>query len=83
MFFVMSGEVEVHVPPKGVRLGAGSYFGEIALVMDTPRTATITAATASELLELGQTDLQRVCNEYPQLQARVEQEAKSRLAQRK
>jgi voltage-gated potassium channel len=76
MFFVMSGEVEVHVPPKGVRLGAGSYFGEIALVMDT-------AATPCELLELGQTDFQRVCNEYPQLQARVEQEAKTRLANRK
>lgn len=83
MFFVLAGEVEVHVPPKGVRLGAGAYFGEIALVMDTPRTATITAASACELLELGQTDFQRVCNEYPQLQARVEQEAKIRLSQLK
>ncbi|MFM8800666.1 MAG: cyclic nucleotide-gated ion channel [Tagaea sp.] len=81
MFFVLAGEVEVHVPPKGVRLGAGSYFGEIALIMDTPRTATITAASACELLELGQTDFQRVCNEYPQLKARVEHEAQARLAQ--
>jgi voltage-gated potassium channel len=80
MFFVLVGEVEVHVPPKGVRLGAGSYFGEIALVIDTPRTATITAATACEVLELGQTDFQRVCNEYPQLKARVEHEAQTRLA---
>jgi len=83
MFFVLAGEVEVHVPPKGVRLGPGKYFGEIALVMDTPRTATITAASACELLELGQTDFQRVCNEYPQLKARVEHQAQARLAMQK
>jgi CRP-like cAMP-binding protein len=51
--------------------------------MDTPRTATITAASACELLELGQTDFQRVCNEYPQLKARVEHEAQARLAMQK
>jgi voltage-gated potassium channel len=83
MFFVLAGEVEVHVPPRGVRLGSGTYFGEIALVIDTPRTATITAATSCEVLELGQTDFQRVCNEYPQLKARVEHEAQTRLASAK
>lgn len=80
MFFVMSGEVEVHVPPKSVRLAAGTYFGEIALVMDVPRSATVTAARQTEMLELGQNDFQRVCNEYPQLKARVEAEAAARLS---
>lgn len=80
MFFVMAGEVEVHVPPRSIRLGAGTYFGEIALVMDAPRSATVTAARPTELLELGQNDFQRVCNEYPQLKARVEAEAAARLS---
>lgn len=80
MFFVMAGEVEVHVPPRSIRLGAGTFFGEIALVMDVPRSATVTAARPTELLELGQNDFQRVCNEYPQLKARVEAEAATRLS---
>ncbi len=83
MFFVLSGEVEVHVPAKNVKLGAGTYFGEIALVTDGPRSATVTAAWPCELLELGQDDFRRVCNEYPQLKSKVEREAASRLARNK
>jgi voltage-gated potassium channel len=83
MFFVLSGEVEVHVPPASVRLGAGTYFGEIALITDGPRSATVTAAWPCELLELGHDDFQRVCNEYPQLRTRVEREAAARLSRNK
>lgn len=46
LFIVSSGEVKVSVQGRERRtLGAGDYFGEIALIDDGARTATITATT--------------------------------------
>jgi MFS family permease len=56
-YVVGSGEVEIVLdgqPPR--REGAGSYFGEIALLRDVPRTATVRAATNVELFALDRDD---------------------------
>ena len=52
-FVVVEGEASVSVDGKNVaQLGAGDYFGELALIAERERTATVTAETALECLEI-------------------------------
>jgi len=60
-FIVASGQVDV-IEDRRMRgrLGPGSYFGEVALLGDVPRSATVRAATPVRVLELDRKAFDRV-----------------------
>jgi len=82
MFFIMRGAVEVDILPRPVRLGAGQFFGEIALIRDTVRTATVTAVEECQLLTLDVLDFRRLTAQMPDLKEKIEAVAAQRLKER-
>jgi voltage-gated potassium channel len=80
MYFIAEGLVEV--AGAGVQLGAGAFFGEMALLGDGTRTATVTAVVPSTLLVLELTDYRIFAANYPELARAVEDEAARRRAER-
>ncbi len=81
MYFIVSGEVEVDqesAAAKG-RLASGDFFGEIALIADRTRTATITALVPCKLLVLHKDDFESFMQSHPDLRDAVRVAAKRRL----
>lgn len=83
MFFILSGEVEVEILPSPVVLGAGQYFGEIALLRRTERTATVSAVTTCRLLALEVADFQRLLRVHPTIREHIAAVAEERSGQRR
>jgi voltage-gated potassium channel len=78
MFFISEGEVEVRLPRTPVRLGQGGFFGEMALLDRTPRSATIVTTQPTTLLVLYASDFYEIASNIPSLVAAVEKEAQRR-----
>jgi voltage-gated potassium channel len=79
MYLIADGEVEVKLPHKHVRLGTGQFFGEIAALRRTRRSATVTAVTPTRLLVLDALDLHALMDRQPELAARIEETARAKL----
>lgn len=82
MYIVVRGEAEVLDDGGRVieTFRDGEFFGEIALLIHTPRTATVRAKTACDLLVLDQRSLSRILHDHPQFADTVLQVARERYA---
>ena len=60
-------------------MGEGAFFGEVALLTDKPRTATVVAKDALELMELTRKDFNAITLEYPSVRSIVELYQKKRV----
>jgi glucose-6-phosphate 1-dehydrogenase len=69
MYFLCRGRV--HVLDGGGKvlntLGEGDFFGELSLLSERPRAATIRAAEPCDLFVLERADFERVVKDYPSL----------------
>ena len=86
LYVIVEGEVAVQAegPPRVemARLGAGSFIGEVALMTDQPRSATITATADCELLRIDRETLASVLATHGEVLAAVLRFVRDRLVDR-
>jgi voltage-gated potassium channel len=79
MYFIAAGEVEIALKDSSVRLGAGHFFGEVAVLRRARRSATVTALTRANLLVLDAHDLHALMERAPRLAGRMREMVKQRV----
>ena len=80
-FVLLEGDASVNKDGRRINtLRAGDFFGEIALVSDTPRTATVTATSPVRALVITDRSFKRLLENMPQIQAKVLSALAERLA---
>ena len=82
MYLIAGGAVDVDAPSGKVRLQEGDFFGEMALLSREPRSATVTAIRATDLLILDADDFLHLLDRLPDIGAKVQLVAKQRSAAR-
>src|SRR6476619_1783997 len=84
MYFIAAGEVEIEIKGKKerIRLGVGQFFGEVALLRRTRRTATVTAVTRTNLLGLDAHDLHALMQRDRRIAERIKAGVEDLLGRR-
>lgn len=84
-YVIIDGEAEVSVEgDKGstvvATLGKNAFVGEISILTDVPRTATVTAKTKVEALRITKELFYRMISEFPQMGLEIMRVLSMRLA---
>jgi CRP-like cAMP-binding protein len=85
VFYVIeSGRVQVFVTENGqervvVERGPGEYVGEIALLLEVPRTASVRTLESTRLLALSRQDFDRLVHTLLDVSQRLERETSRRM----
>jgi voltage-gated potassium channel len=72
MYFIASGAADVDAAIGKVRLEEGDFFGEMALLSREPRSATVTAVRATDLLILDVDDFLHLLDHVPDIRAKIQ-----------
>jgi len=80
-FVLIEGSADVSRRGRKINtMRAGDFFGEIALVSDTPRTATVTATSPVRALVITDRAFRRLMRDQPEIQSKVLAALAARLA---
>ena len=80
-FVILEGEVDVSRGGETIATrGAGDFIGEIAILEDMPRTATVTARTPLRFFVLTAQGFRSVVEEHPEVERKVLRTLARRLA---
>lgn len=80
-FVLLEGSVDVTKDGQRInQLGDGDFFGEIALVSRSPRTATVTATAPIRALVITDRAFRRLLEGSPEIQLKVLEALAERLA---
>ncbi|HLJ91234.1 MAG TPA: FAD-dependent oxidoreductase [Candidatus Angelobacter sp.] len=81
LYVIRKGQVEVLQNGSQVSvLGTGEYFGEMALLSSRPRTATVRALQATDLLAVNKGDFDKLLIGFPEFQSGLSELAARRSA---
>jgi CPA1 family monovalent cation:H+ antiporter len=78
MYFIASGVLEVMAAGQRILLTSGDFVGEMALVLNQPRQADVTALSYCLLLTLDRRDFQGLLRGNAQLREIIDREAAAR-----
>lgn len=79
-FVVLDGEADVATPTgTHIRLGPGRFFGEMALLDDGPRTATVTAATDMQVMRISRRRFSQLLEAEPNVALAILRELAARV----
>jgi CPA1 family monovalent cation:H+ antiporter len=78
MYFIASGVLEVMAAGQRILLSRGDFVGEMALVLNQPRQANVTALSYCLLLTLDRRDFQSLLRGNAQLREIIDREASAR-----
>ena len=80
-FVLLEGKADVSKNGERInQLGDGDFFGEIALVSRSPRTATVTATSPVRALVITDRSFRRLLEGSPEIQLKVLEALAERLA---
>jgi CRP-like cAMP-binding protein len=79
-YLILEGQVEVRKGNKSLaKWGSGDFFGEMSLLLDTPRTADVVALEKTRCVMVTRWDLRALISTHPDMALKMQAELARRL----